>query len=227
MDISGLLGKSSKDALLHVGHKLISWFFYETMRYKLTQGTNINLKGDLPHPGTEHTSHLHWQADAPLLSHLGNPEGFVYGAAYNAGASVLSPPTGQKSCKMASKHLTALACTDFPRIFGILVCKYLLQLVGYLLCLACRSGRSHTSCLFMKAHEGSIPSLPWAKTSILILPGFWLISSAICYCPRVHVNLYAGSLYFLHKEDDEVHHLNVFIRGISPHGCPETPWGVL
>ena len=44
MDISGLLGKSSKDALLYVRHKLISWFFYETMRYKLTQGTNINLK---------------------------------------------------------------------------------------------------------------------------------------------------------------------------------------
>lgn len=80
----------------------------------------------------------------------------------------------------------------------------------------CRNGRSHTSCLFMKAHEGSIPTLPWANTSILILPGFWLISSAICYCPRVHVNLYAGSLCFLHKEDDEVHHLNLFIWGIPP-----------
>ena len=188
---------------------------------------------DLPHPGTEHASHLlHWQADALLLRYLGNPEGFVYSASYNASASVLSPPTGQKNCKMASKRLTALACmVGFSKGFwhpGLQIPPPACWLSRFWRTFWCRSGRSHTSCLFMKAHEGSIPTLLWANTSILILPGFWLISSTICYCPRVPVNLYARSLCFLHKEDDEVHHLNLFIWGISPHGCPpETPWDVL
>lgn len=44
MDTLGLLGKSRNDALLYVRHKSISWFFYKTVRYKLTQETNVNSK---------------------------------------------------------------------------------------------------------------------------------------------------------------------------------------
>src|SRR5574341_260077 len=77
-------------------------------RQEYWSGVPLPSPVDLPHPGTEHASHLlHWQADALLLRYLGNPKAFVYSASYNASASVLSPPTGQKNCKMASKRLTA------------------------------------------------------------------------------------------------------------------------
>lgn len=158
-----------------------------------------------------------------------NGQGFVYSASKNASACVLSPPRGRKNCKMATEYLTALACkVGFSKGFWhthLQICPptcWLSLVFGVLshtevdaltLCEPIHAGQS--TCLF--------PSLPLANTSVLILPGPWLISSAILHCPWVHVCLYVGTLLFLHKVDDEVYLLNLFIRAIFPHNCPQIP----
>lgn len=62
-----------------------------------------------------------------------NGEGFVCGASRNASANVLCPPRGRENCKMTNVWQTWHTRQGFPRVFGILTCKCLLQLVDWFL----------------------------------------------------------------------------------------------
>lgn len=146
----------------------------------------------------------------------------MYDAPRNASASVLSPPSRRKNFKMANADSLGM----LGRISKGFHIQYLLHLlvIFSLWCAFSAEVDDLTLCAYSR-RSTHISFLVFLTLLFQSYP-FWTLTNQLSHLPLLWVPgyLYLCSPLFPHKVNDEVHHLSLFIRGISPYHCLEIPW---